>query len=67
MIKKPIVTLLTDFGLRDSYVAEMKAVIMSICPSASIVEISHNVEPYNIRMAAYLLACRFPRVLSKHG
>ena len=56
MVKKPVITLLTDFGLKDSYVAEMKAVILSICPKASIVDISHDVEPYNIRMAAYLLA-----------
>jgi len=56
MTFKPIITLLTDFGLRDSYVAEMKAVILSICPEANIIDISHEVRKYDIRMGAYLLA-----------
>ncbi len=55
MPPKPVVTLLTDFGYRDSYVAEMKAVILSICPEATLVDITHEVEPYNIRLGAYLL------------
>ncbi|MEM1547311.1 MAG: S-adenosyl-l-methionine hydroxide adenosyltransferase family protein [Candidatus Methanomethylicia archaeon] len=52
----PIITLLTDFGLRDSYVAEMKAVILSICPEACIIDICHEVKKFDIRMGAYLLA-----------
>lgn len=56
MSKRPIITLLTDFGLRDSYVAEMKAVILSICPEANIVDISHEVRKFDIRMGAFLLA-----------
>jgi S-adenosylmethionine hydrolase len=59
-----IVTLTTDFGLKDSYVAEMKAVILSICSDAVIVDISHEVEKFNIRMGAYVLASAatyFPR------
>jgi S-adenosylmethionine hydrolase len=52
----PVVSLLTDFGLIDPYVSEMKAVILSICPRARIVDISHLVEKFNIRMGAYLLA-----------
>jgi len=56
MTFKPIITLLTDFGLRDSYVAEMKAVILSICPEANIIDISHEVRKYDVRMGAYLLA-----------
>ncbi|MCS7096934.1 MAG: S-adenosyl-l-methionine hydroxide adenosyltransferase family protein [Candidatus Methanomethylicia archaeon] len=55
MPSKPIITLLTDFGLKDSYIAEMKAVIFSICPEVNIVDISHSVEKFNIRMGAYLL------------
>ena len=56
MLKRPIITLLSDFGLRDSYVAEMKAVILSICPEACIIDISHEVRKFNIRMGAFLLA-----------
>jgi S-adenosylmethionine hydrolase len=52
----PVISLLTDFGLIDPYVSEMKAIILSICPRAKIVDISHLVEKFNIRMGAYLLA-----------
>jgi S-adenosylmethionine hydrolase len=55
-VKRPLISLLTDFGLMDSYVAEMKAIIFSICPSARIIDISHLVEKFNIRMGAFLLA-----------
>lgn len=56
----PIITLTTDFGLRDTYVAEMKAVILSICPSATIVDITHEIEKFNIKMGAYVLASASP-------
>ena len=55
-----IITLTTDFGLRNSYVAEMKAVILTICPNATIVDITHEIEKFNIRMAAYILASASP-------
>ncbi|MEM2147814.1 MAG: S-adenosyl-l-methionine hydroxide adenosyltransferase family protein [Candidatus Bathyarchaeia archaeon] len=59
-----IITLTTDFGLKDPYVAEMKAVILGINPDAKIVDISHNIEKFNIRMGAYVLAAaaqHFPK------
>jgi len=52
----PLITLLSDFGLKDPYVAEMKAVILTICPEAKIVDISHSIEKFNIRMGAFVLA-----------
>ncbi len=55
-----ILTLLSDFGLKDPYVAEMKAVILSICPQAHIVDISHEIEKFNIRMGAFVLASAAP-------
>jgi S-adenosylmethionine hydrolase len=55
-----IVTLTTDLGLRDPYVAEMKAAILSICSDAVIVDISHEMEKFNIRMGAYVLASAAP-------
>jgi S-adenosylmethionine hydrolase len=55
-----LISLLTDFGLVDSYVSEMKAVILSICPTAKIVDISHSVEKFNIRMGAFILASAIP-------
>jgi S-adenosylmethionine hydrolase len=38
----------------------MKAVILNICPEARIVDISHEIERFNIRMGAYILACAAP-------
>jgi len=51
-----IVTLLSDFGLKDSYVAEMKAVILSINPSATIVDVTHEIPKYDILSGAFVLA-----------
>ena len=59
-VLNPIVTLTTDFGLKDPYVAEMKAVILGICPAAAIVDITHQIEKFNIRMGAYVLAAATP-------
>ena len=55
-----IITLLSDFGLKDPYVAEMKAIILSIHPQARIVDISHEIEKFNIRMGAFVLASATP-------
>jgi S-adenosylmethionine hydrolase len=55
-----IVTLTTDFGLKDPYAAEMKAAILSICPNAVIVDITHEITKFNIRMGAYVLASAAP-------
>jgi S-adenosylmethionine hydrolase len=55
-----IITLTTDFGLRDPYVAEMKAAILSICSDAVTVDVSHEIEKFNIRMGAYVLASAAP-------
>lgn len=51
-----IATLTTDFGLKDPYVAEVKAAILSICPTAVIVDITHEISKFNTRMGAYMLA-----------
>lgn len=50
-----IITLTTDFGLDDPYVAIMKGVILGIAPHATIVDYTHGVEPGNMAQAAYLL------------
>jgi len=52
----PIITLTSDFGYRDPYVAEMKGVILSISPQASIIDISHQVDKFNIQTGAFLLS-----------
>jgi S-adenosylmethionine hydrolase len=55
-VTAPLITLLSDFGLKDPYVAEMKAVISTISPATRIIDITHSVEKFNIRMGAFLLA-----------
>src|SRR5213594_4159383 len=50
-----VVTLLTDFGERDYFVASMKGVILNINPQARIVDLSHQVGPQQVDEAAYLL------------
>jgi S-adenosyl-L-methionine hydrolase (adenosine-forming) len=50
-----LVTLLTDFGTTDSYVAEMKGVLLSLAPTATVVDVSHGVPPGDVRSAAYIL------------
>jgi len=51
-----IISLLSDFGSRDPYVAEMKAVMLSICPDVAIIDITHEIEKFNIPMGALTLA-----------
>jgi hypothetical protein len=51
-----LITLLTDFGDRDSFVANMKGVILTINPHATFVDLSHHVPPHSVEAAAYLLS-----------
>lgn len=51
-----IISLLTDFGNRDGYVAAMKAVILGINPRAALIDLSHEIEPQNIQAGAFLLS-----------
>lgn len=50
-----IVTLTTDFGLGDAYVAIMKGVILRVAPDARIVDYTHGIKPGNVAEAAYML------------
>ena len=50
-----IITFTTDFGLSDPYVAMMKGVILSINPSASLVDVTHQVGPGSISQAALVI------------
>ena len=50
-----VITLTTDFGTSDSYVASMKGVILSVNPQARIVDITHAIEPHHIRQASFIL------------
>ncbi len=56
----PVITLLTDYGTKDSYVAEVKGAILRISPDATIVDISHDVGNYDIESGAFHLARAAP-------
>jgi S-adenosylmethionine hydrolase len=49
----PVITLTTDLGTRDWYLAAVKAAILSQAPDATIVDLSHQVQPFSIEDAAY--------------
>ncbi|MCI0747547.1 MAG: SAM-dependent chlorinase/fluorinase [Verrucomicrobia subdivision 3 bacterium] len=53
---RPLITLTTDFGRADHFVAVMKAVILSLCPKAAIVDISHETPAFDITEGAFILA-----------
>ena len=55
-----IVTLTTDFGLADGYVAAMKGAILRVAPQAHLVDVSHQVEPQDVMGAAFVLAQALP-------
>jgi len=58
MAQRPVITLLTDFGTADYFVAAMKGVILSAHPGATLVDISHEIPAHDVAAAAFtLLAC----------
>lgn len=62
-LMRPLITLLTDFGTADGYVAEIKGVLYSLCPDATIVDLSHDLPPHDVELARLAVARywrRFP-------
>jgi S-adenosylmethionine hydrolase len=55
-----LITFTTDFGLSDHFVGVMKGVVAGIAPAARVVDISHNVAPYNVTEAAFIIAEAWP-------
>jgi S-adenosylmethionine hydrolase len=53
---RPLITLTTDFGLSDHFVGTMKGVICGIHPQARIVDISHQITPFEIPEAGFVIA-----------
>lgn len=60
MAKKPVVTLTTDFGLKDEYVGSLKAAILSYSRDITIVDISHEISPFAISEAALIVSSAVP-------
>jgi len=59
MQRSGLITLLTDFGQRDGYVAAMKGVMLSLHPPAQLIDLSHEVEPQNVYAGAFLLQAHY--------
>ncbi len=51
----PIITLTTDFGIKDHFVSAVKGAIYTELPDAKIVDISHEISPFHITEAAYII------------
>jgi S-adenosylmethionine hydrolase len=56
---RPLIALLTDFGLSDHYVGTMKGVVLGICPEATLVDITHDVPAHDVLDGAIQLAAAF--------
>jgi S-adenosylmethionine hydrolase len=54
-----IITLTTDYGLKDHFVGSLKGKILSEYPDASIVDISHYIDPFNTVEASYILGASY--------
>jgi S-adenosylmethionine hydrolase len=54
-----IITLTTDFGYDDAYVAAVKGAILSINPEANIIDINHSIKPQDILQAAFILSVAY--------
>jgi S-adenosyl-L-methionine hydrolase (adenosine-forming) len=56
LLKRPIITLTTDFGVTDHFVGTMKGVILDIVPDAEIVDICHSVQAFDVLDGALTIA-----------
>lgn len=54
-----IITLITDYGLKDHFVGALKGKIISEFPEAKMIDISHNIDPFNISEASYILQASY--------
>ncbi len=58
-----IITLTTDFGLRDPYVGIMKGVILGLAPQVRLIDITHDVESHDVAEGAFALLRLFDTFL----
>jgi len=56
---RPVIALMTDFGIGDGDVGVMKGVIAGITPDAHIIDITHNIGPQNVSSGAWILATSY--------
>ena len=55
-----VITLLTDFGLQDSYVGVMKGAIATLAPTATVIDLTHQIPPQDVAAARFALMSAFP-------
>jgi S-adenosylmethionine hydrolase len=55
-----LITFTTDFGLSDHFVGTMKGVVAGIEPQARVIDITHDIAPYNVTEAAFVIAEAWP-------
>jgi len=54
-----IITLTTDYGLKDHFVGALKGKILSEYPEATIIDISHDIDPFNTAEASYCIGAAY--------
>lgn len=54
------ITFTTDFGINNNYIAQMKAVVLSIASDARLIDITHSISKHNIAEGAYVLETTIP-------
>ena len=59
MTATPPIVLTTDFGLADAFVGVMKGVILKINPQAVIIDLTHEIQPQNLRQASFVLGTNY--------
>ncbi len=58
--QRPLIVLMTDFGLQDTYIGVMKGVIAGISPAAQVIDLTHGISPQNILQGSLLLGSSAP-------
>jgi len=56
----PVIVLMTDFGMTDTFIGQMKGVILSIAPDARIIDLTHAIAPQHLVQAAFMLGKSVP-------
>jgi S-adenosylmethionine hydrolase len=59
MLERPIITLTTDFGLKDTFAGLMKGVILRINPKANVIDLTHNIQRHNIFEASRTISMSY--------
>ena len=55
-----IITLTTDYGLKDHFVGALKGSIFAEFPEAQVIDISHDIDPFNIHETTYIINAAYP-------